>query len=240
MRDALLERLAIVTCGDHKPRVIEIGGGRGALTRHLLPRTDDLHTIEVDPSLASYLQRKFADEPKLHLHRADVLATDLSQWGPGAVAGNLPYYITSPIIEKFVRLDPTFSRAVFLMQWEVAERLLANPGSRSYGYLTVATRLFCDVELVAKVPPAAFVPPPAVDSGAVLLCRKTGAPARSESLLQFVRQCFTQKRKTLRNNLRPVYGEIVDSLPESRMRAEQLSLEQFLELHERLSQEGKK
>ena len=160
--------------------------------------------------------------------------------GPEHWRAILPYYITSPIIDKFVRLDGSFPRAVFLMQWEVAERLLANPGSRSYGYLTVATRLFCDVELIAKVPSSAFVPPPQVDSGAVLLRRRPGAPARSEELLRFVRRCFAQKRKTLRNNLRPMYGAIADSFPEAQMRAEQLSLEQFLgKLHERLSGGGR-
>ncbi len=112
----------MAACGDHTARVIEIGAGRGALTRHLLRRTDELHAIELDASLVGYLSRKFADEPKLHIHEADVLKTDLAQWGSAAVTGNLPYYITSPIIERFLALDAAFNLAVFLMQWEVAER----------------------------------------------------------------------------------------------------------------------
>lgn len=235
VRDAILERLASATCGDHTARVIEIGSGRGALTRHLLPRVDELHAIELDRSLAAYLRQKFAAEPKLQVHEADVLATDLPQWGPAAIAGNLPYYITSPILERFVKLDANFPLAVFLMQWEVAERLLADPGSRSYGYLTVSTRIVCDVELICKVPPSAFVPPPKVDSGAVLLRRKAGVPNGLDELLRFVSRCFAHKRKTLRNNLSPFCGEQIEALPEARLRAEQLSIAQFVELYRRLS-----
>ncbi len=235
VRDEILERLAIATCGQHTARVVEIGPGRGALTRHLLPRTDELHVVELDRALVAYLERKFATEAKLKIHPGDVLETDLAQWGPAAIAGNLPYYITSPIIEKFVRMDDCFTVAVFLMQWEVAERLLAKPGSRTYGYLTVATRLVCDVELISRVPPSAFVPPPKVHSGAVLLRRKGQIPTQLNPLLRFVGRCFLHKRKTLRNNLRRIYGDQTDFIPEACLRAEQLSIEQFVELFERLN-----
>jgi 16S rRNA (adenine1518-N6/adenine1519-N6)-dimethyltransferase len=235
VHDATLKRLAVAACGEHTARVIEIGPGRGALTRHLLPRTDELHVVELDRALVAYLERKFAAETKLTIHQGDVLETDLTAWGPAAIAGNLPYYITSPIIENFVRMDARFPKAVFLVQWEVAERLLANPGSRSYGYLTVATRLVCDVELISKIPSSAFSPPPKVDSGAVLLRRKEQVPAQLDALLQFVGRCFLHKRKTLRNNLRGIYSDQADSMPEARLRAEQLSIEQFVDLFQRLT-----
>ena len=235
VRDSILERLAVAACRDHTPRVIEIGPGRGALTRHLLPRTDELHALEVDPSLARYLKSKFAAQPKLHVHQCDVLASDLTQWGPAVIAGNLPYYITSPIIEKFLALDARFPLAVFLMQREVADRLLAQPGTRAYGYLTVAARLICHLQLVLQVPASAFVPPPKVDSTAVQFIRKPEIPAALPHLLAFIGRCFAQKRKTLRNNLRPLYGAIVDSLPEAPLRAEQLTVPQFISLHARLS-----
>ena len=234
LRDSVLERLAVAACGEHTPRVIEIGPGRGALTRHLLKRTDDLHAIELDESLVNFLQTKFSEEPKLHVHHCDVLATNLTQWGPSVITGNLPYYITSPIIEKFLALDSRFPLAVFLMQWEVAERVSAKPGTRDYGYLTVATQLVCDVEFVCKVPPSAFLPPPKVDSGALRLRRKTQIIPNLSNLLNFVSRCFTHKRKTLRNNLKPFhYG--IDSHPEANLRAEQLSVEQFINLHAKLS-----
>ncbi|MGI9072096.1 MAG: 16S rRNA (adenine(1518)-N(6)/adenine(1519)-N(6))-dimethyltransferase RsmA [Bryobacteraceae bacterium] len=234
IRDAILERLAAAACEEYTPRVIEIGPGRGALTRHLLPRTDELHAIELDTSLADYLQSKYASEEKLHVHAYDVLSTDIAQWGPAAVVGNLPYYITSPIIEKFFALDKRFPVAVFLMQSEVAERILAMPGTRAYGYLTVATQLVCDVELVCRVPASAFVPPPKVESTAVRFRRKPEIPVDLGTLLSFVGRAFAHKRKTLRNNLRAFYGERVDALPEAGLRAEQLTIQEFVDLHNRL------
>jgi 16S rRNA (adenine1518-N6/adenine1519-N6)-dimethyltransferase len=235
IRDSILERIATSACGDYTPRVIEIGPGRGALTRFLLPRTDELHVIELDSTFIRQLERKFAGETKLHIHQADVLATDLTEWGPAVIAGNLPYYITSPIIENFISLDQSFPLAVFLIQLEVAERLVAEPASRAYGYLTVTTRLICDVQLIVKVPPSAFVPPPKVDSAAVQLIRKKDAAPVTASLIRFIKLCFAHKRKTLRNNLRPLYGAQVDSLPEAPLRAEQLTVAQFVSLHSRLS-----
>ncbi|MGI8962638.1 MAG: 16S rRNA (adenine(1518)-N(6)/adenine(1519)-N(6))-dimethyltransferase RsmA [Bryobacteraceae bacterium] len=236
IRDAILERLASAACEQYTARVIEIGSGRGALTRHLLPRTDELHAIELDTALAGYLRSKYASEEKLHVHASDVLSLDITQWGSAVVVGNLPYYITSPIIEKFLALDQRFPIAVFLMQSEVAERILAMPRTRAYGYLTVATHLVCDVELVCRVPASAFVPPPKIDSAAVRFRRKPNSPVDLDGLLTLVSRCFTHKRKTLRNNLRAFYGERVDSLPEAGLRAEQLTISQFINLHARFSQ----
>jgi 16S rRNA (adenine1518-N6/adenine1519-N6)-dimethyltransferase len=235
IRDSVLERLAAAACEQYTPRVIEIGPGRGALTRHLLPRTDELHAIELDNSLAGYLRAKYASEPKLHVHVSDVLSTDLAQWGAAVLAGNLPYYITSPIIEKFLAFDERFPVAVFLIQSEVAERVLALPGTRAYGYLTVATQLVCDVDLLCRVPASAFVPPPKVESAAVRFRRKPEIPADLSGLLAFAGRCFAHKRKTLRNNLRPFYGNRVGALPEAGLRAEQLTIPQFVDLHARLS-----
>lgn len=237
IRDSVLERLSAAICDAHTSRVIEIGPGRGALTRYLLPRTDELHVVELDRLLVEFLREKYAGEPRLHIHHADVLDTDLAAWGPAVVAGNLPYYITSPIIEKFLGLGPQFDKAVFLMQWEVAERLLSEPGRRSYGYLTVATGLICHLELVCKVPPSAFAPPPKVDSAAVLFRRKADLLENLPAILTFVGRCFSMKRKTLRNNLRPFYASAVDAVPEAQLRAEQLSIPQFLDLYRRLSAE---
>ena len=233
----VLAELAEAVCGEHAACVIEIGPGRGALTRHLLPRTDELHAIELDAGLAAYLRQEFAREPKMHVHQADVLETDLAQWGAAAIAGNLPYYITSPIVSKFLVLDSRFGTAVFLVQLEVAERITAKPGTRDYGYLSVATQLVCDVEIVCRVPPGAFAPPPKVDSAAVRLTRKLNAPESLPELLKFVSRCFTQKRKNLRNNLRPFYGTAIDSTPEAGLRAEQLPIDRFQSLLERLRSE---
>lgn len=230
----ILERIAVAVCPEGEDLVIEIGPGRGALTEKLLRRAARVVAIEVDSSLVEHLRTKFAGEPRLEIVHGDILTTDLGQWGLAPVAGNLPYYITSPILEKAVRLD--IPRIVFLIQKEVAERLVALPGHREYGYLTLQTSLFADTRLLFDVKPGSFRPPPQVDSAVVLLTphgRHLDVGDR-EAFLRFLRHCFRQKRKTLRNNLAGVYGkELIDAWPEAGLRAEQIPLEQFAAMFRR-------
>ena len=232
--EPILEQLAVAACGEHAARVIEIGPGKGALTRKLLPKTDELHAVELDGKLVKHLEQRFSCEPKLHVHSGDILETDLAQWGPGIITGNLPYYITSPIMERFLDLPDTFGSAVFLMQYEVAQRLLAKPGTRDYGYLTVCTQLLCETELVCKVPASAFAPPPKVDSAAVRLVRRKGRPVQYPEIRKLASRAFAHKRKTLRNNLKPFYGGRMDGLAGAGLRAEQLPVAGFIELLQEL------
>ena len=237
IRRAILARLAEAACPERESLVIEIGPGRGALTRFLLERAERVVAIEIDPRLAAEVRQKFRGEGRLEVVCADVLATPLMQWGPAVVAGNLPYYITSPVLERICRMGPLLKRAVLLVQEEVARRLAASPGSRAYGLLTVRTLLFAHPELLFTVPAAAFRPPPKVRSAAVRLTpRQTGEDPGP--LLEFAARCFRQKRKTLRNNLAPYYGARIERQPEARLRAEQLSLEQLLALWARLEESG--
>jgi 16S rRNA (adenine1518-N6/adenine1519-N6)-dimethyltransferase len=239
LRGSVLERIACAVCPDPEPLVIEIGPGRGALTAHLLPRAARLVAIEIDPHLARHLAQKFAGDSRLQLVEADALHADLSQWGPAAVAGNLPYYVATPILEHVLQLGPALRRAVFLLQKEVAERAAAPPGSRAYGYLSVATQLFASVDLLFEVKPAAFHPPPKVDSAVLRLTPRNRAAdlglADPRAFLRFVALCFHQKRKTIRNNLSPVYGkDLLDAWPEASLRAEQIGMEQFAGMYHRL------
>jgi 16S rRNA (adenine1518-N6/adenine1519-N6)-dimethyltransferase len=238
-RVSVLTRLAEAICPEREPLVIEIGPGRGALTRWLLERAGRVVAIEIDPRLAAELRERFRGEERLEVVEADVLATPLAQWGPTVVAGNLPYYITSPILTRLFEMGALLRRAVLLVQEEVARRLTATPGTRAYGFLTVHTNLFTRPELLFTVPPAAFRPPPKVRSAAVRLTpRHAPDPRRRESLLEFASRCFHQKRKTLRNNLAPYYGASIEGLPEAGLRAEQLSLEQLQALWARLERRG--
>ena len=209
--------------------VVEIGPGRGALTAKLLERAARVVAIEIDRDLAGYLRHRFAGDARLEVIEADVLSVDLAQWGPAPIAGNLPYYIASPILERALRLFPP--RAVFLLQKEVAHRLVAQPGSRDYGYLTVATALFATAKLLCEVPPSAFRPPPKVDSAVVGFSPCAPAMPDPEAFLKFAAQCFRHKRKTIRNNLAVMYGKgVIESWPEAALRAEQLSLLQLEEM----------
>lgn len=234
VKGSTLHRIACAACPEPEPLVIEIGPGRGALTECLAARAQRLIAIEIDSGLVEQLHEKFRGDPRVAILHADALEADLTQWGPAVIAGNLPYYAATPIIEKTVSAE--FLRAVFLVQKEVAARLTAGPGSRDYGYLSIRTQLFADVEALFDVPPSSFRPPPKVDSTVVRLRPRNRAaelgitePAR---FLAFTSQCFRQKRKTLRNNLAAVFGkEVLDCLPQAGKRAEELTLVQFADLY---------
>jgi 16S rRNA (adenine1518-N6/adenine1519-N6)-dimethyltransferase len=235
VKGSILERIAAAACPERAPLVVEIGPGRGALTERLLKRAERVVAIELDADLVEHLRRIFADEPQLEVIHADALDVDLAQWGAVPVAGNLPYYAATPVIERIVRRAA--SRAVFLIQKEVAERLAAAPGSRDYGFLSVATQLFAEVRVLFDVKPSAFRPPPKVDSAVVRLEPRADAPTagESEGLLKFVGQCFHQKRKTIRNNLVASYGkDLVDSWPEAGLRAEQIRIDGLKAMYQRV------
>jgi 16S rRNA (adenine1518-N6/adenine1519-N6)-dimethyltransferase len=195
--------------------------------------------IEVDPYLVHYLRQHFRDpveQGRLTLVEGDVLQTDLAQWGRAVIAGNLPYYITSPILESVFRAAGVWERAVFLVQAEVAARLAASPGGRDRGYLSVLTQIYSTPEVLFGVPRVEFRPQPKVDSAVVRLTPRELAVADPDAFLRFAAACFRHKRKTLRNNLAEVYGrERVDGVAEARLRAEQLSMEQLIELYRNLS-----
>ncbi len=238
-RGGYLERIAAAAAPSHVPLIVEIGAGQGALTEHLLERADRVIAIEIDPELVKHLLVRFAGDARVKVVASDILATDLTQWGHAVVVGNLPYYITSPVVERTLAMGKYLERAVFLIQKEVAERITAEPCTRDYGFLTVATQLSAETKLLFKVPPGAFNPPPKVDSAVIRLTprRREGEPAPDPTpLLAFVGLCFRQKRKTLRNNLTSIFGkEVIDPLPEAGMRAEQLTLAQFRDLYHRLT-----
>jgi 16S rRNA (adenine1518-N6/adenine1519-N6)-dimethyltransferase len=188
--------------------VVEIGPGRGALTDRLLPRCRRLVLVEYDRALAQLLRDRYAAVPSVTVVEADVLATDLgaAAGGPYVLVGNVPYYITTPIL--FHALQPTRpERAVFLVQREVAERLAAPPGSRTYGALTVNVRAVATVELVARVPPGAFKPPPRVESAVVRITPVATPLVRPEEEAGFrtlVLELFGMRRKQMRRIVRSV------------------------------------
>ena len=147
------------------------------------------------------------------------------------LAGNLPYYIATAIISRYVRTPGLLSSGVFLIQKEVAERITAKPGTREYGYFTVECQLLAQAEYLFTVAPGAFRPPPKVDSAVIRLTPRAEYLIDDvEGFLRFVSICFRQKRKTLRNNLRGAYN----NPPETLQRAEELTIAAFIELYKQL------
>jgi 16S rRNA (adenine1518-N6/adenine1519-N6)-dimethyltransferase len=157
---------------------------------------------------------------------------DWSQWGAGVLTGNLPYYIATPIISLYLRQPGLLSQAVFLVQKEVAERITAKPGTREYGYFSVECQFLAQTEYLFTVPPGAFRPPPKVDSAVIRLTPRPELAVRDiDNFLAFVSICFRQKRKTLRNNLREAYNPAPDIAPWANRRAEELTVEEFVDLY---------
>jgi 16S rRNA (adenine1518-N6/adenine1519-N6)-dimethyltransferase len=239
---------------------IEIGSGHGEMTEHLLATGAPVHAIEIDAALIAGLERLTKEFLNLKVIAGDFLKADLAAIADGRrirIYGNLPYYITSPILHHLFEFAEIIDEIHIVIQTEVALRVAAQPGTRDYGYLSVVSQFYARPEFVFEIPRDAFTPPPEVTSALVTLrlpgerakLSLPGAPpsaadAHAHSslsaetrFLDFAKLCFSKKRKTLVNNLRSmanpdVVRQALASLqlrPDSR--AEQLSVSQFAALH---------
>jgi 16S rRNA (adenine1518-N6/adenine1519-N6)-dimethyltransferase len=239
---------------------IEIGSGHGEMTQHLLATGAPVHAIEIDPAFLPGLRHLAKQFSNLTVVPGDILEADLAGIASGRrmrIYGNLPYYITSPILHRLFHFADLIDEIHVVIQNEVALRLAAQPGTRDYGYLSVVTQFYTRPEFVFEIPRDAFNPPPEVASALVTLRlpgeraklslgpsapSAAGAQANSSRdaethFLDFVKLCFSKKRKTLVNNLRTLAKpdrarEALASLnlrPDAR--AEQLAVSQLVALH---------
>ncbi|HVB35027.1 MAG TPA: 16S rRNA (adenine(1518)-N(6)/adenine(1519)-N(6))-dimethyltransferase RsmA [Patescibacteria group bacterium] len=229
---------------------VEIGAGRGEMTRELARRTGNVVAIELDPALADKLRESTKGLP-VEIVRGDILSLDLVKLaGPRfRVYGSLPYYITSPILRKLFAIADHLDEIDVVIQWEVARRVAAQPGSRDFGWLSVLAQFYTRPEILQKIPPGAFRPPPKVDSALVRLV-PPGENARlkledEKGFLEFAQKCFGQKRKTLANNLKAGYQaealrEAIGALGRGmQVRAEQLGIAEMAGLF-RMLESGKR
>src|SRR5579859_538604 len=219
---------------------IEIGAGHGEMTQHLVETGRPVIAVELDPPLARRLGEIAEKALNLTVHHQDVLKTDLRALAAGRrirIYGNLPYYITSPILHRFFEFADLIDEIHIVIQLEVAFRLVSRPGTRDYGYLSVLTQYFSKPSIALKIPRGAFQPPPEVGSALVSL-RLPGVKSETqisneEKFLEFVKMCFAQKRKTLVNNLRGISEpdrtkRVLEKLGlASGARAEELSVKQM-------------
>jgi 16S rRNA (adenine1518-N6/adenine1519-N6)-dimethyltransferase len=251
LRDHQAIRRIVAALGDCSGRtVVEIGPGMGAITRELAVTAGKVLALEVDRELAAGLSAEYSGAgtdrgvgdraSNVQIETIDVLSFDFTAAAVAAgqkliVAGNLPYYITSPILLKLAENADVLDRAVLMVQREVADRVAAEPGSRDYGLLSVAVQIHGPVERLFTLPPSAFSPPPEVHS---TVFRWRFAPRFQEleldreQFLKFLKQVFALKRKTLANNLRAAGIDaalVVDALTnsgiDSKARAEAVSVE---------------
>jgi 16S rRNA (adenine1518-N6/adenine1519-N6)-dimethyltransferase len=242
--------------------VLEIGPGRGILTSLLAKRTRRLIAVELDRVLAAQLRLKFGMTHNVEIIEADILSIDfnslfgpkpgLSRPGieikpePAKVVGNLPYYITSDILLRLFEFSKYFESIVIMVQREVADRLAAKPGGRDYGMLSATAQLYARVENLFTLPPGAFNPPPKVHSTVLRLTidpQQEKLGVAGDGFIDFLRLSFSQKRKTLWNNLKAEYNDAIlkHALAEAGVkpsaRAETLSLKEsaavYRSLHNR-------
>jgi 16S rRNA (adenine1518-N6/adenine1519-N6)-dimethyltransferase len=225
---------------------IEIGAGHGEMTEFLVATGAPVYAVELDPPLIAHLQQRSKKFPNLSVVPGDVLETDLESIAAGrriCLYGNLPYYITSPILHRFFAIADLIDEIHIVIQLEVALRLTARPGTRDYGYLSVLTQYFSKPSIVLEIPPAAFHPPPEVGSALLSLKlpgKKTALGVLDDAqFLDFVKMCFAQKRKTLVNNLRviatpeKIKAALLDLGLSQKARAEELAVAQLAALFKR-------
>lgn len=226
--------------------VVEIGAGRGAMTGLIAERAGRVVAVELDASLAEQLKTQF--HGRVEVVHGDILELNLAEVcrGHGVerafIFGNLPYYITSPILHHLLQFETYLCGMAFLVQREVALRIAAKPGSRDYGYLSVLMQSCTRPRLAFNVPPGAFTPPPAVFSALITFEMRGKLPAgERREFLEFVKLGFAQKRKKLTNNLNVAYAPagVREALLHlglnENARAEELAVGDFAKLFDALS-----
>jgi 16S rRNA (adenine1518-N6/adenine1519-N6)-dimethyltransferase len=223
--------------------VVEIGPGRGALTDLLVGRAGRLVAIEYDRALAAQLRDRYADRKNVEIVQADVLTVKLGEVAGEKfkLIGNVPYYITTPILFQALE-QPRPSIAVYLIQREVAERIVAAPGGGEYGALTVNVGAVAHAELLFTVPAGAFKPPPKVESAVIRITPKPQPvirPADEKAFREFVQSVFSMRRKQVQRIIRSVWNLSPEAADERLGRAgiigsarpETLTVEQFARLY---------
>ncbi|OJF95505.1 16S rRNA (adenine(1518)-N(6)/adenine(1519)-N(6))-dimethyltransferase RsmA [Alkalibacterium sp. 20] len=244
----------IVEAGEISKRttVIEVGPGIGALTEQLARQAGKVIAVEIDERLLPVLADTLSPYPNIEIIHADILDVDLSDFYSShledaeeiVVVANLPYYITTPIILRFLESRLPIDRMVLMMQKEVASRLSAHPSTKAYGSLSIAVQYYMDAEVAFTVPKTVFMPQPNVDSAIIKLSKKEKGIIDVEDEQLFftlTRSAFVQRRKTLWNNLQVVFGkdkEVKEQMTEALetaqidpgRRGETLSIEEFAKL----------
>jgi len=226
-------------------RLVEIGPGRGALTRGLLQRAGALDAIELDRDLLGPLRRGCAGLGELRLHNADALKFDFralrSDDRQLRLVGNLPYNISTPLLFHLLDQADVIEDMHFMLQKEVVDRMAAGPGSKTYGRLSVMLQVSCEVTPLFEIGPESFDPPPKVDSSVVRLRPLPEPRVAGDRMAAFgmlVGRAFAQRRKTLRNNLKGLLdADAITALEiDPGARTETLSLDDLIRLHEAVNQ----
>lgn len=232
----------VIQKNDSTGKILEVGPGMGVLTTELLKITDDFKAVELDRDMIDYLvEHEILTSEQLV--QEDFLRLDLGQIFDGSsfsLAGNFPYNISSQIVLKMIRNHRLIPFAMGMFQLEMAQRITGRQNTKDYGSLAILTQLFYDCKIIYKVKPGDFRPPPKVHSAVVRFIRKENFPQPSVEVLEkMLRRAFSHRRKKIKNNLNaPVELEILQEMSLADLRAEQIPMDQFVVLAERLAEKG--
>jgi len=248
---SILKKIVEVISPQKDELIIEIGAGKGALTFPLAEKCSKVIAIEKDPALVRFLLESkrenvvILEKDVLRIQFQDVLAKERAFKGRVKLASNLPYVISSPVLFKVLEEKDLFSKCVFLLQKEVAERIVARPGSKEYAPLSVFFQMDFETRLHFTVAPGSFSPPPLVQSALISLMRRPDSlyAVRDKDRFQtFVRTAFAKRRKTLLNNLKSlglsqliIKKALEQASLRDYVRAEQVSIAQLVTLFELLA-----
>ena len=231
----------IVACANFQDDdiIVEIGPGKGALTHHFVHRDNPIHLIEIDRDLSTALQEQFHSKSHIQISNQDVLTLNFSDLAHDHrllnILGNLPYNISTPLLFHCLDHTSIIRQMTFMLQKEVVDRITAQPNTKAYGKLSVLFQYHCHAEKQFDIPPSAFQPQPKVMSSVVTLTPK-GKPSpeakQPETLKKLVHLAFSQRRKTLKNNLKSFVSSDAFELAniDASRRAESLTLSEFVQL----------
>lgn len=252
----VLEKIIATAEIDRQDFVLEIGPGIGSLTQYLCESAKEVLAVEIDKNLIPILEDTLQSYANVTILNEDILKVDLNRimqtkkdYRSVKVVANLPYYITTPVIMSLLESEIAVESFTFMVQKEVADRMQVGPGTKDYGALSLAVQYYAKPEITAYVPPNCFIPRPKVGSAVIKLTRYTQAPVDvkdKKQMFRLIRASFNQRRKTLTNGLNNDPGlhfskeqikEVLESMGLSEsVRGETLTLEQFAQLSNRLSE----
>lgn len=246
----LLEQLVALTDVNSEDTVLEIGAGAGALTKQLLNKAGQVISIEIDDRLLPFLRLLESENSHFHLYHGDILTANIEglirpfSKEPVKVIANIPYYITSDIIENLLKNKKLFSGIYLMIQKEVGEKIIAKPKEKGYGPLGIFCQYYSTPQILKEVPAAFFVPPPKVDSVFIAMPFKSKEDfsvderMHEETFLKVVKGAFVMRRKTLENNLQAAFSFSKDEIREilqkanikDRARGEECSITDFVNI----------
>ena len=241
--ESIAQKIADSISLENYSKVLEIGPGMGVLTKYLLEKPTDTFVIEIDTESVEYLGNNY---PKLEgkIISKDFLKYNLNEvfkGEPFAIIGNFPYNISTQIVFKTLEMRNQVPEFAGMFQKEVAQRICEKKGSKVYGILSVLAQAFYEAEYLFTVPPDVFDPPPKVDSGVLRLKRKENftLPCDEKLFFTVVKLAFNQRRKTMRNSLKSmIHSDVLKEDSIFDLRPEQLSVEQFIELTQKIEANG--